>query len=169
MRDRDYLMDHHGVVFKVIGDSHPGSHYLGYVKYHPDDKGDRRLFGRTYRQNSVVSKSFGILAARPECYVYSDTLGCVITGIPREDIAVHYSCRQALTAVHEQPGPVADSPVGRDLLAIAGWVLSNGAPGLIGVTGPSSSAATTSAPTSTSSATARAGTRWRRSFSGNPS
>lgn len=28
-------MDHHGIVFKVIGDSHPGSHYLGYVKYHP--------------------------------------------------------------------------------------------------------------------------------------
>ncbi|WP_257032362.1 hypothetical protein [Streptomyces sp. 1331.2] len=27
VRDRDYLMDHHGVVFKVIGDSHPGSHY----------------------------------------------------------------------------------------------------------------------------------------------
>jgi predicted nucleotidyltransferase len=128
-------MDHHGVVFKVIGDSHPGSHYLGYVKYHPDEKGDRRLFDRTYRQNSVVSKSFGILAGRPECYVYSDTLGCVITGIPREDVAVHYSCRQALAAIHEDPGAVADNPAGKDLLAITEWITANDAQGLIGVTG----------------------------------
>ncbi|WP_326640053.1 hypothetical protein OG884_35170 [Streptosporangium sp. NBC_01755] len=78
MRDRDYLMDQHSVVFKVIGDIHPASHYLGYVKYHPDPHGDRQLLGRAYRQNSVVSKSFGILAERPECYVYSDVLGCVM-------------------------------------------------------------------------------------------
>ena len=69
------------MIFKVIGDVHPDSHYLGYVKYHPDGKGDRRLFGKTYRQNSVVSKSFGILADRPECYVYSEVLGCVVTGL----------------------------------------------------------------------------------------
>ncbi|GAA3116380.1 hypothetical protein GCM10010530_43570 [Kribbella aluminosa] len=128
-------MDRHGVVFKVIGDSHPGSHYLGYVKYHPDDKGDRWLFGQTYRQNSVVSKSFGILADRPECYIYSETLGCVITGIPRDDVAVHYSCRYALAAIHEEPGAVADNQTGQDLLAITQWIAANGAEGLLGVTG----------------------------------
>lgn len=82
-----------------------------------------------------MSKSFGILAGRPECYVYSDALGCVITGIPRDDIAVHYSCRHALLAIHEDPGPVADNPAGKDLLAITEWVASNDAHGLIGVTG----------------------------------
>src|SRR5580693_5033099 len=41
VRDRDYLLDRHGVIFKVIGDVHPESHYLGYVKYYPDSKGDR--------------------------------------------------------------------------------------------------------------------------------
>jgi hypothetical protein len=128
-------MDHHGIVFKVIGDNHPGSHYLGYVKYHPDTKGDRQLFNRTYRQNSVVSKSFGILADRPECYVYSDTLGCVITGLPRDDIAIHYSCRVALKAIHEEPGAVADNPVGKDLLPIIERVVAMGAQDLIGVTG----------------------------------
>lgn len=86
VRDRDYLLDRCGVIFKVIGDVHPDGHYLGYVKYHPDERGDRRLFGQAYRQNTVVSKSFGILADRPECYVYSPVLGCVITGLPRQDI-----------------------------------------------------------------------------------
>lgn len=123
------------MIFKVIGDVHPDSHYLGYVKYHPDGKGDRRLFGQTYRQNSVVSKSFGILADRPECYVYSPVLGCVITGLPRQDIAVHYSCRQALTAIHEDPGRVEGARAGRDLLAIIERVISNGAADLFGVTG----------------------------------
>lgn len=40
VRDRDYLLDRHGVIFKVIGDVHPDGHYLGYVKYHPDPRGD---------------------------------------------------------------------------------------------------------------------------------
>lgn len=135
IRDRDYLLDRHGIIFKVIGDVHPGSHYLGYVKYHPDDKGDRKLFGRTYRQNSVVSKAFGILADRPECYVYSHAVGCVITGVPREDVAVHYSCRQALTTLHQAPELLDGSSVGNDLLAIIGQAVSAGAADVIGVTG----------------------------------
>lgn len=135
VRDRDYLLDRHGVIFKVIGDVHPDGHYLGYVKYYPDRKGDRRLFGQTYRQNSVVSKSFGILADRPECYVYSDVLGCVITGLPRGDIAAHYSCRQALTAIHEDPGRVKDIRAGGDLLAIIDHIISSGNAAHFGVTG----------------------------------
>jgi hypothetical protein len=35
------------MIFKVIGDIHPDGHHLGYVKYHPDERGDRRLFGQT--------------------------------------------------------------------------------------------------------------------------
>jgi predicted nucleotidyltransferase len=123
------------VIFKVIGDVHPDSHYLGYVKYHPDSKGDRRLFGRTYRQNTVVSKSFGILADRPGCYVYSPVLGCVITGVPREDIAAHYSCRQALTRIHEDPGRVAGAHAGQDLLAIIARIIAVGNGDIFGVTG----------------------------------
>ncbi|MGH3809641.1 MAG: hypothetical protein ACRDRU_24060 [Pseudonocardiaceae bacterium] len=123
------------MIFKVIGDVHPDGHYLGYVKYHPDERGDRRLFGRTYRQNTVVSKSFGILADRPECYVYSPILGCVITGLPRQDIATHYSCRQALAAIHENPGRVRGARAGKDLLAIIAHIIEAGAAELFGVTG----------------------------------
>ncbi|MFB7517224.1 hypothetical protein [Streptomyces sp. NPDC056144] len=135
VRDRDYLLDRHGVIFKVIGDVHPGSHYLGYVKYYPDEKGDRQLFGRRYRQNTVVSKAFGILADRPECYVYSDAVGCVITGVPREDVVTHYSCRHALTALHQAPELLGDFEVSRDLLAIVNAVVERGAQDAVGITG----------------------------------
>jgi predicted nucleotidyltransferase len=128
-------MDRHGVIFKIIGDRHPGTHYLGYVKYYPDEKGGRTLFGRAYKHNSVVSKSFGILAGGPDCYVYSDVLGCVITGIPREQVTTHYSCRRALRVLHEHPGAVADNPIGKDLLAITDRVMAEGVSDLLGVTG----------------------------------
>ncbi|WP_026416361.1 hypothetical protein [Actinomadura oligospora] len=128
-------MDSAGIIYKVIGDSHPGSHYLGYVKYHPDPHGDRHLFGVTYRCNSVVSKAVGILADRPECYVYSDAVGCVITGVPRDDVVHHYSCRQALAAILADPALVRDSATGRDLLAIIDAADTAGAADLIGVTG----------------------------------
>jgi uncharacterized protein len=82
-----------------------------------------------------VSKSFGILADRPECYIYSSVLGCVITGLPRQEVAVHYSCRQALTAIHDDPGRVADARAGRDLLAIIARIVAGGTADLFGVTG----------------------------------
>ncbi|MBV2355987.1 hypothetical protein KUM39_16665 [Streptomyces sp. J2-1] len=119
----------------MIGDVHPGSHWLGYVKYYPNERGDRTLFGRTYRQNTVVSKAFGILADRPECYVYSPAIGCVITGVPREDVALHYPCRQALAALHASPGLLNGTAVGEDLLAIIDWIVEQGADDVIGVTG----------------------------------
>ncbi|MER5302145.1 hypothetical protein ABT039_22180 [Streptomyces lasiicapitis] len=135
IRDRDYLLDRAGIIFKVIGDVHPGSHWLGYVKYYPDPRGDRTLFGRTYRQNTVVSKAFGILADRTECYVYSPAVGCVITGVPREDVVTHYSCRQALSTLYHSPELLDGSAVSKDLLAIIDWVIQAGAGDVIGVTG----------------------------------
>lgn len=123
------------MIFKVIGDIHPDGHYLGYVKYHPDPRGDRRLFGRTYRQNTVVSKSFDILADRPECYVYSPVLGCVITGLPRHDIATHYSARQTLTDIAAEPDRVTGIRAGPDLLAIITRIVERGQTDLFGVTG----------------------------------
>jgi uncharacterized protein len=135
VRDRDYLLDRYGVIFKVIGDVHPDTHYLGYVKYHPDARGDRYLFGQTYRQNTVVSKSFGILADRPECYVYAPVLGCVVTGLPRQDIAAHYSCRHALRAIHADPERIEGAAAAEDLLAIINHLVGNDAADLFGVTG----------------------------------
>ncbi|MEU5836334.1 nucleotidyltransferase domain-containing protein [Streptomyces diacarni] len=135
IRDRDYLLDRDGLIFKVIGDVHPGTHWLGYVKYHPDPRGDRMLFDRTYRQNTIVSKAFGILADRPDCYVYSPAIGCVLTGVPRTDVITHYSCRQALTVLHQHPELAGDHAVGRDLLALIRAVHDAGAQDLIGVTG----------------------------------
>ncbi|MBB5494040.1 hypothetical protein [Nocardiopsis metallicus] len=135
IRDRDYLLDKDGMIFKVIGDSHPESHHLGYVKYYPDARGDRSLFGRSYRQNSVVSKSFGILADRPECYVYSEMLGCVITGVPRSHVAHHYSARETLRALLVEPRDYENLSVGRDLLAIARHLDQRQQLDLFGVTG----------------------------------
>ncbi|TDQ52885.1 hypothetical protein [Actinorugispora endophytica] len=135
VRDRDYLLADHGMVFKVIGDIHPDTHYLGYVKYHPSPLGDRRLFGRTYRQNTVVPKSFGILADHADHYVYSDALGCVITGVPKGRVRGHYSCRAALARLHAAPAQAAHVPVGEDLIAIIKAITANGDQDLFGVTG----------------------------------
>ncbi|MFE5595231.1 hypothetical protein [Streptomyces sp. NPDC056549] len=60
MRDRDYLLNRGGVVFKVMGDVHPPTHYLEYVECYPEGKGVQRLFGRTYQQNTIVSVSLDL-------------------------------------------------------------------------------------------------------------
>lgn len=115
---------------------HPDTHYLGYVKYHPHSRGDRVLFGRSYQQNSVVPKSFGILARRPECYVYSDVIGSVITGVPRRDVVHHYSARHALTELHHGMSREAEVlGVGGDLLSVVNRIAERGQLPLFGITG----------------------------------
>jgi hypothetical protein len=88
-----------------------------------------------YRQNTVVSKSFGILADRPECYVYSPALGCVITGIPRHDVATHYSARATLAEIAAGPGRVVGARAGDDLIAIIARITQAGWGELFGITG----------------------------------
>jgi predicted nucleotidyltransferase len=59
----------------------------------------------------------------------------VITGVPREDVVRHYSCRHALTALHETPALLDGSAVSKDLLAIIGWIIDQKADDVLGVTG----------------------------------
>ncbi|MGH3972488.1 MAG: hypothetical protein ACRDS9_04070, partial [Pseudonocardiaceae bacterium] len=66
---------------------------------------------------------------------YSPVLGCVITGLPRQDIATRYSCRQALTAIHENPDQIQGARAGKDLLAIIARIIASGAAELFGITG----------------------------------
>lgn len=55
--------------------------------------------------------------------------------MPREDVVMHYSCRQALATLHETPGLLDGSAVSKDLLAIIGWIVDQKADDVIGVTG----------------------------------
>lgn len=134
VRDRDYLVGRDGLVFSVIGDVHPPSHHVGYLKYHPDGGGDRTLFGRRYRRNTSLSTSTAILADRPGCSVWSSTLGRTFTGIPRQDVVTHLSARDALLAVHGDQR-VAHLAVGRDLLAIVARLVDRGLAEHFGLTG----------------------------------
>lgn len=62
-------------------------------------------------------------------------LGCVITGVPRHDVAAHYSARAALGAIHHDPSLVAGANAGEDLLAIIRRIADDGQQDLFGVTG----------------------------------
>ena len=127
------------MIFKVIGDVHPDSHYLGYVKHHPDGKGDRRLFGKTYRQNSVVSKSFrGSGPTRPECYAaHSEVLGCVITGSrPTRTLSlITHAAKRWQPSTTPARIDVEAARAGPDLRTIIEHIVGSGSADLFGVTG----------------------------------
>ena len=156
VRDRDYLLGRDGLVFCVIGDVHPPSHYLGFVKYLPDDGGDRQHVRAALSADPrAVSESPGLLADRPELFVHSPTLGRMITGIPRRDVAVHYSARAGLQAVHRDGQLVAGLQVGRDLIEIIGRLVDWGVAEHFGVTGSFLVGCPGTTPTSTWCATDR--------------
>ncbi|MEV5086219.1 hypothetical protein AB0K74_48790, partial [Streptomyces sp. NPDC056159] len=77
-------------------------------------------------QPSVLEAVEGILANRPECYLYSPVLGCVITGLPRQDITHHYSARQALRLVHEDRGLAGPHKVSTELLTLVDHIVDAG-------------------------------------------
>ncbi len=59
----------------------------------------------------------------------------MITGVPRQDIAAHYSARTALAAIHHNPDLVAGARAGRDLLTLINRITEAGHADLFGVTG----------------------------------
>ncbi|OLE20373.1 MAG: hypothetical protein AUG49_25205, partial [Catenulispora sp. 13_1_20CM_3_70_7] len=62
-------------------------------------------------------------------------LGCVITGLPRHDVATHYSARAALAELAADPGRVAAARAGDDLTAILARITEAGWADLFGITG----------------------------------
>jgi predicted nucleotidyltransferase len=116
VRDRDYLIDTHNNILKVIGDNHPETHIVSYVKYFPSETGTRLINGQRFGYNSFVSKSFTLFPQQADRACFSPYHGGIVPCTPIAAIKAVYHCQESLQALLQHKKHYRTHPVGADLI-----------------------------------------------------
>src|SRR5438876_2270304 len=116
-RDRDYLVDTHKNILKVVGDYHPETHIVSYVKYFPSPFGTRMINGQLFGYNSFVPKSFTLFPQQRNRVCFSPYHGGIVPCTPLTEIKAVFRCQERLQDILRQKELYRTHPVGEDLIA----------------------------------------------------
>lgn len=97
LRDRDYIQDSKGVIYKVIGNNHD-DFVTGYIRYYPDKNGYLNFNGNKYCRNNFVYNSFKLVPSQ-EFVKFSDRLGTVVTQVPSSDVVEIFDAKKKLQEI----------------------------------------------------------------------
>lgn len=116
VRDRDYIVDTTGNILRVIGDNHPINSVLSFMKYSPSIHGTRIVDGKTYKYNTFVNRSIGMLKEEEDRVLYADCIGNVVSATPNEKISRVFSCRKKVEYIMNNQEKYISHPVGKYLI-----------------------------------------------------
>lgn len=135
VRDRDYIIDTDGNILRVIGDNHPVDSILSFIKYSPSIYGTRNVDGKTYKYNTFVSRSIGMLKDEEDRVIYTDCIGNVVSTTPNGKISRYFSCREKVEYILDSQSRYINHPVGKYLIEYLRLALETLHPSELGVTG----------------------------------
>ncbi len=141
----DYIETVDGLLFSVKGLNHPRDLVIAYLRYIPDNDGDRMRFGRRYRRVYDLDETDELLLRRFPQYMNSiEEKGLTLQSVPRGHISRVYSPSERLRALMDKPGSELEEVIA-DFVAtlssesgvpINGFGVSGSV--LIGLAGPTS-------------------------------
>ena len=115
-RDRDYLVDTRKNILKVVGDYHPETHIVSYVKYFLSPFGTRMIDGQRFGYNSFVSKSFTLFPQQHNRVCFSSYHGGIVPCTPLTEIQAVFHCQERLQDILRQKEQYRTHAVGEDLI-----------------------------------------------------
>ena len=90
-REGDFIETDSGLVFDVKGFMHPPGHVVAFLRYYPDQNGDRTREAVTYRKIYSLEARLNYLKENfPELIRYDKIFGRTLSEIPLSRIKVHY-------------------------------------------------------------------------------
>jgi predicted nucleotidyltransferase len=90
-REGDLLESRARVVFDVKGLVHPQDRVIAFVRYFPDEKGERKRNGVAYGKVYSLSKRYTLLKERfPQYLVYDPVFDEMLCEVPVSDVKKHY-------------------------------------------------------------------------------
>lgn len=116
-RDRNYVLDSQGNIFKIIGDCHD-DFVVSYLKYYPHPDGLKIFDNKPYLTNTHVFKSFYLLSNFKNKMKYSYNHGACVTGTAVEDIVNVFDARKKLKNILNNKDQYFLSRVGKALLQL---------------------------------------------------
>ena len=102
-REGDYLETTEGLFFHVKGVFHPSDRIIAFLRYVPDDRGNREKDGDTYRKIYPLKERFDYLEDKyPEYVFHSDKLGKKMQGVPLKNIERVFRPEEKFRELREQ-------------------------------------------------------------------
>jgi len=105
-RDRDFLRTVEGLLFCVVGGTHPKDRVIAYLKYVPDERGRWAGEGVRYRRAlraytipDLVETLRIVEREHPEYIYYSRVFNTRMTAVPRSRISRHYIPERRLSDI----------------------------------------------------------------------
>jgi predicted nucleotidyltransferase len=90
-REGDLIETRAGIVFDVKGLVHPPDRVIAFIRYFPDEKGDRKRNRTTYGKVYSLSKRYELLRERfPQYLVYDPVFDETLCEVPVADVEKHY-------------------------------------------------------------------------------
>ena len=130
----DYVRTVEGLFFAVKGSRHPDGMVIAYLRYVPDEEGDRVLDGVRYRRVSDLDETTEYLRLRrPQYLNHVPMLGLTLQTVPLERIESVYDPRERLRQVLQKPRPGLEATAKRLVEALStGSGVSTGSFGVSG-------------------------------------
>ncbi len=99
---RDFLITEEGLIFAVAGYFHPEDRIIAFLRYYPDNSGERVRYGLRYSKVAGVAQSFEYLKKKHPDYIYriGDAL---LQAVPVEKIEEHLKPRERLRQILKKP------------------------------------------------------------------
>jgi predicted nucleotidyltransferase len=90
-REGDYIKTHEELVFDVKGLMHPPTRVIAFIRYFPDETGDRKKDGRLYSKVYSLSKRYALLRERfPRYLVHDHVFDENLCEVPTSEVKRHY-------------------------------------------------------------------------------
>ena len=90
-REGDFLENYDGAIFDVKGLIHPSDRIVAFIRYFPDDRGNRIRNGRVYSKVYAFSERYAVLKERwPRYIVHDPVFDETVCEVPATEVQAHY-------------------------------------------------------------------------------
>jgi len=96
-REGDFIETSEGLMFDVKGLIHPPNRIIAFLRYFPDEKGERKRNGERYSKVYSLSKRYALLEKSfPQYLVYNPVLDVTLCEVPVDAVKRHYKPTEKL-------------------------------------------------------------------------
>jgi predicted nucleotidyltransferase len=104
-REGDFIETSEGLVFDVKGLIHPPNRIIAFLRYFPDEKGERKRNSERYSKVYSLSKRYALLENRfPQYLVHNPIFDVTLSEVPVDAVKKHYKPAQKLQELRNSRG-----------------------------------------------------------------
>jgi hypothetical protein len=111
---RDFIKTREGLIFSVVSYYHPNDRYIAFLRYYPNEEGERESEGVKYKKVTSTAESFKFLKENfPEYLSYSEIADAMLQCVPVSSVLKIYYPWKRLKEVIVNPQSPYESKVAK--------------------------------------------------------